>query len=204
MLNDQPVRWWRTVRFGMMAMIFLMGWSSSSFTEQSPMPFARYSGHPPLLAVSFDYPEGWRPIESSGSTESYAQVQVLAPLALGEKPRTYLVVRAMPLKSSGGRYATVQEAVAAHEASLLPHLHIERRADVQRYGVTVTMLDVAGAMQMPFERHTPAPVPVKGQRLFFEKDARVYEVGWLAVTAAADQAAAAFAHLLDTLTFEPS
>ena len=205
MLSRACARWFRASGFGMMAALLVLGWPMSSFTSESPLAsFAHYPGQPPLLAVTFDYPADWKPISSSGSAESYTQVQVLAPPSFGDRPRTYLIVRARPLKSSGGRYATAQEAVAAYEATLIPHLRIERRVESQRYGVAVTQLDVAGAMQMPFERLTPAPVPVKGQRLFFEKDGRLYEVGWLAVTSATEQTAAAFAHILDTLTFVPA
>ena len=185
----------------MIAAFLLTAWPMPPLSSEPAPPLGTYQGSA-TLPVRFEYPADWKPLESSGSTEIYTQVQLLAPLGgMSSTFRTYMVVRAMPRQSQGGQYANIQEAIAAYESHAMPHLQIHQRAEIQRYDVTIHVMEISGDFQMPFERLPKAPVFVKGQRMFFEKNDRLYELGWLAVPDLAEQTAAAFAHLLDTLTF---
>ena len=188
------------IGFGMIAgsALFLMtaglqeGWAENVFTL--------YRSDHAQLPVSFEYPAEWQVEYSSGTEEAYAQVQMYGPASLDTRLRTYMVVRAVPPKAQGGRYAGVGEMVAAYQTTLLPGLRVEQDRQIIVLDSPATMLDVSGMLNLPWEvSRAPRPVPVKSQRVFLEKDGWLYELSWLTTPEAAQQVERAFSHLLNTL-----
>ena len=166
--------------------------------------FTTYRSHQPQLPVSFEYPTGWDAEMSAGKTEAYTQVQLYAPAAVEQRLRVYLVVRAMPLKASGGRYASLDEAVAAYRETLLRTLHITEERQTTVAGVAARQLAINGTLSLPWMSATAHAVPVVGGRLFFEKDGRVYECAWLGTPELAAQVQTYFDHVLQTLMIASS
>ena len=162
--------------------------------------FTLYRSHQPQLPVSFEYPADWQVEDSSGTIEAYAQVQIYGPASLEDRLRTYLVVRAIPPKAQGGRYAGLREMVEAYQKTLMPSLRIEQEREALVLETTATVLDISGTLLLPWEAKDPQPVPVKSQRIFLEKNGRLYELSWMATPDVSPRVEAAFSHLLQTLT----
>ncbi len=167
------------------------------------MSFAVYQSTQPQLPVRFEYPADWEVEDSRGTQEAYTQVQVYGPASLDDRLRTYLSVRAIPPHVEGGRYASLAEMIESYEQTVMPTFRIDQRQQIDLLGVTATQLDLSGTLSLPWEPARSTPVPVKSQRLFFEKDGRLYELSWMATPEAAPTAQAAFARLLQTLTLTP-
>ena len=186
------------VFFGMMAAVGLLvmpsqeGWTTDAF--------ALYQSAKPQLPVTFEYPADWQVEESSGSQEVYAQVQVYGPSSLEPRLRTYLVVRAVPSKTGGGRYASLEEMVGVFRDTLQPGLRIDGTHPVQVAGGPATQLEVSGQLWLPWKSPNAKPVPVKGQRVFLERGGRFYEFAWMGTPEVSGQVRAAFSRLLDTFT----
>ena len=162
--------------------------------------FTTYRGTSPRLPVAFEYPADWESEESSGTTERYTQVQLYAPAALESRLRVYLVVRAIPAKDAGGRYADVREMAEEYRRHAIPSLRMTEEEQTTVLGAPATRLAVDGTMLLPWNSPKAQPVPVTGQRVFFEQHGVFYELGWMATPETDAAARAAFAHLLDTLT----
>lgn len=162
--------------------------------------FATFSSTTPQLPVQFEYPAGWQPEESAGSYERYTQVQVYAPESFEPRLRTYLVVRRVPSKAEGGRYASLDEVVKSYRATMQSGLHVDGESQAQVLGRTATQLDVSGVFRLSWETPGEKSVPVKSQRIFFEQDGQFYELAWMGTPEVSDQVAAAFSRLLQTLT----
>ncbi|MBI2105123.1 MAG: hypothetical protein HYT90_06085 [Candidatus Omnitrophica bacterium] len=163
--------------------------------------FVTFSSATPQLPVRFEYPAGWQPEESAGSHERYAQVQVFGPASLEPRLRTYLVVRRVPPRAEGGRYGSLDEMVESYRATMQSGLHVDADRPVQVLGRTGRQLDISGDFRLSWE--TPGEiksVPVKSQRIFVEQDGQFYELAWMATPEVADQVAAVFSRLLQTLT----
>ena len=188
----------RGVFFGMMAAVGLLmvfpreGWTTDAF--------ALYQSAKPQLPVKFEYPADWQVEESSGSQEAYAQVQVYGPSSLEPRLRTYLVVRAVPSKTGGGRYASLEEMISAFRDTLQPGLRIDGTHPAQVAGGSATQVEVSGQLWLPWESPKAVPVPVKSQRVFLERGGRFYEFAWMATPEVSGQVGAAFSRLLDTFT----
>ena len=162
--------------------------------------FTRYQSEQAQLPVSFEYPAEWQVEYSSGAAEAYAQVQMYGPASLDKRLRTYMVVRAVPPKAQGGRYAGVGDMVAAYQTTLLPGLRVDQDRQTVVLDSPATMLDVSGMLNLPWEvSRAPRPVPVKSQRVFLEKNGWLYELSWLTTPEASQQVERAFSHLLSTL-----
>lgn len=162
--------------------------------------FAQYQSTRAEAPMRFEYPAGWEVEASSGSLEPYAQVQVYGPSTLEGRLRTYLVVRMVPRKADGGRYADAAEMASSYRATLQTGLRIDAERPASALGAPATQFDVSGTLLLPWESPAATPVPVKSQRLFLERDGRLYELGWMATPESAPTVADAFAHLLQTLT----
>lgn len=164
--------------------------------------FEVYQATTPPLSVTCEYPAGWQAEESSGSTERYRQVQFYAPADMESRLRMYIVVRAVPLKDQGGKYAGVAEMAGEYRNQAMPGLNVEEQPPVTVLGSTATVLAVNGTLSLPWRSPTPAAVPVSGARVFFEKDGTLYEAAWLATPEHAPAVLTAFSHLLDTLAIQ--
>lgn len=184
---------------GMMAGGLLLNWTFVS-QGQTPMQFASYHSQRPQLPVQFEYPAGWQVEESSGKEETYWQLQIYGPSSLESRLRTYLVIRAVPPKASGGRYADVQEMTASYRTTLQPGLRIDQEQQRTLLGEPAVQLALSGALSLPWWSGDPQEVDVKGQRLFFAKRGWLYELGWLATPESSAHVVEAFTHLLHTLT----
>ena len=163
--------------------------------------FVQYASTRPQLPVRFEYPSGWQVEESAGSHEVYSQVQVYGPAVLEPRLRTYLVIRCVPPKTEGGRYASLGEMVDAYRTTLQTGLGVDGEQEIQMLGRLAKQLEVSGTLWLPWESPAAQPVAVKGQRVFFEQDGRLYEAGWMATPEVSNQVAAAFSHLLHTFSF---
>ena len=162
--------------------------------------FTLYHSDHAQLPVSFEYPAEWQVEYSSGTAETYAQVQVYGPASLDHRLRTYMVIRAVPPKAQGGRYAGVSEMAAAYQTTLLPGLRVDQDRQEAVLGSPATILDVSGTLNLPWEvSRAPRPVPVKSRRVFLEKNGWLYELSWLTTPEASQQVERAFSHLLKTL-----
>lgn len=162
---------------------------------------ASYRSAQPLLPISFEYPKEWKVEPSSGTMETYAQVQIYGPATVEHRLRTYLVIRVIPPKAQGGRYAGLNEMVETYRQSALPHLRVEQERHVVALGSPARQFEIVGTLQLPWWSKGSEPVPVKGRRIFFERNGSLYELGWLATPEASPTVEEAFAHLLLTLTF---
>jgi hypothetical protein len=162
--------------------------------------FAIYRSEQPELPLSFEYPSDWHVERSQGSSEAYAQVQVYGPESLEGRLRTYIVVRVIPPQADGGRYASVGEMAEDYRKTLLPTLRIEQDRELTVLESPAHVLDVSGTVLLPWKSPNAQSVPVKSQRVFFEKGARLYELAWMATPEVAPAVEAAFSHLLQTLT----
>lgn len=165
---------------------------------QATESFAQYRSTAPQLPVAFEYPSTWQVEESSGTHEAYAQVQIYAPASLEPRLRTYLVVRSIPPKAEGGRYASLNEMVDSYRATLQSGLRVDAQREVQIMSQSATQLEVSGVFRLPWESRGERSVPVKSQRVFFESNGRLYECGWMGTPEVAAQTAAAFVHLIQT------
>lgn len=195
------IRWAPLAVFGMMGGVALLLVGGAVEGQPTTMDaFATFSSTTPQLPVQFEYPAGWQPEESSGSHERYAQVQVYAPESFEPRLRTYLVVRCVPPRAEGGRYAGLAEMVEAYRATMQSGLRVDEERQVQVMGRPATQLEVSGIFQLPWETPGEHAVPVKSQRVFFEQDGHFYELAWMGTPEVADQVSAAFARLLQTLT----
>ena len=175
---------------------------ASAFISWSAMAddtFIAYTNRT-YLPVSFEYPAGWKAEPSSGSTESYTQVQVYAPDRPEDGLRTYLVVRIVPPKERGGKYASLGELVAAYRSTLLSTLEITGQRQIVVLGAPATLLELRGGLRLPWESKDPKFVPVKGQRVFLERDGRFYELAWLTSIQRGPEIEQVFSHLLSSLT----
>ena len=161
--------------------------------------FQTYQGPASQLPVRFEYPAEWTAEPSSGTTEAYHQVQLFAPPAAG-RLHPYISVRAMPLKAQGGRFATVEELVASHAATLLPTLRIDGRRRASAAGTPAEVVDGSGALWLPWKSTHPKEVPVACQWMFFGAGGRLFELSWMATPETAAGVRAAFDHLLSSLT----
>jgi uncharacterized protein YceK len=166
-----------------------------------PKPFLVYRSDQPRLPVSFEYPAGWEAEYSKGTQEAYAQVAVYAPASLEDRMRAYMAVRALPPRDAGGRYAGLTDVIASYREQLMPSLRIDAERNTTVLDLPTTVLEVSGTLLLPWKSLAAQPVPVKGQRLFFEAHGLVYELSWLATPEASPQLEAAFSHLLETLAF---
>lgn len=161
--------------------------------------FSLYQSSQPNLPVSFEYPSEWRTEFSKGATENYSQVQIYAPDALDKRLRTYIVVRIMPPKDQGGRYASIAEAVEEYRKTLMSSWRIVEEQRIEVSGVSAYKMDINGTLRLPWRSPKAQDVPIRSQRIFFEKDGRLYELSWLATSETAPQLEDAFSHLIQTL-----
>ena len=193
------ISWAHGIIFGMMAggAVLLLGHAQEGHATGT---FTRYASSRPQLPVAFEYPADWSVEESSGTYEAYSQVQIYGPESLESRLRTYLVVRSMPPKTDGGRYTSVREMVDAYRQTLQPGLRIAGEQQIAVSGVPAIQLDISGTLRLPWESQEGKLVPVTSQRIFFERQGRFYEAGWMGTPEVSDTVAAVFAHLLQTLT----
>lgn len=161
----------------------------------------QYESVRPELPVSFEYPADWDAEESFGSQEAYAQVQVYAPESLESRLRSYLVIRAVPPEEKGGRYAGLRAMADSYRHALQPGLQIDQEEQTNLLGASAVRFRVSGTLRLPWKSSRAQPVPVRSERIFFEKGGRLYELAWMATPEAADQVRDAFIHLLETLTW---
>jgi hypothetical protein len=165
--------------------------------------FVRYQSSRPALPVAFEYPAGWDVEESAGTRDAYTQVQIYGPKSVEGRMRTYLVVRALVPDAEGGSSAGLSEFVAEYRRTMMPELQIQQERDTEILGGPAKQLEIAGSLRLPWRSRAATDVPVKGQRLFFERGGRLYELAWLATPEASPQVANAFGRLRETLTINP-
>ena len=197
------IRWVAWAVFGMMWGPGLVPAAFPHEEGHTAETFAAYHSSRAELPVAFEYPAAWQVEESSGTHEAYAQVQVYGPASLEPRLRTYLVVRCVPPKAEGGRYANLDEMVESYRATLQAGLRVDEERKVQVLSQPATQLDVSGIFQLPLDAPGERSVPVKSQRIFFEQEGRLYELAWMGTPEVAEQVAAAFAHLLQALRVIP-
>lgn len=193
----------KMLQWGIVSMLagsLLMTAGHQAEGDMSIKAFALYRSQQPGLPVSFEYPEGWELEESAGTHEPYAQVQCYGPKTMEDRLRIYLVVRAMPPKAAGGRYADVAEMVQEFQRTKLPTLRVDREGAVSVAGTAATQLDISGSLRLPWKSSKATDIPVKSQRVFFEKDGRLFELAWLGTPEASPVLADAFSRLLQTLS----
>jgi len=178
-------------------LLLTAAWTGEGHTIET---FAQYRSQSPRLPVAFEYPSAWQVEESSGTSEVYAQVQIYGPASLEPRLRTYLVVRCVPPKADGGRYMSLSEMVETYRATMQAGLRVDEERATDVMGQPATQLDVSGIFQLPLDSPGERSVPVKSQRVFFEHDGRLYELAWMATPEVSDHVAAAFSHLLESLT----
>ncbi|MBI2094331.1 MAG: hypothetical protein HYT88_06400 [Candidatus Omnitrophica bacterium] len=163
-------------------------------------PFILYRSNQPQLPIAFEYPSAWQPEFSKGSVEPYVQVQVYGPASLESRLRTYIAVRSMPNAAEGGKYGDVQALVESYLQHLMPSFKIDKDQTTQVLGIPARMLDISGTLALPWEAKDPQAIPIRGQRIFFEKNKRLYELSWLATPETSSIVEAAFQKLLATLS----
>ena len=185
--------------FGMIVSVAFFLVASYRDDGMAAESFTLYRSQQPQLPVSFEYPADWQVEDSSGTTEKYTQVQVYGPPSLETRLRTYMVVRAVPPKAEGGRFAGLGEMVEEYQKTLMPSLRIDQAQETVVLDVLARRLDISGTLSLPWKSKDPHPVPVKSQRIFLEKDGRLYELSWMATPEASQEVERAFSHLLDTL-----
>ena len=168
-------------------------------TGMAQHTFTMYRSTQSRLPVSFEYPADWQVEPSSGMMEAYTQVQLYGPASLDARLRTYMVVRVLPPKGQGGRFADAAAMADDYRKTLMPTLHIDQERQTQVLGTPAAMVDVSGTLLLPWKGTHPTPVPVKSQRVFFEKAGRLYELSWMATPEASAVVEQAFTHLLATL-----
>ena len=189
----------RGLFFGMMAgaLLLLMGYPREGRTTEAFLP---YQNAKPQLPVKFEYPAGWQVEESSGTSEVYSQVQIYGPASLEPRLRTYLVVRAVPPKAEGGRYASLSDMVETFRATLQPGLRIDQEQPIQVSGRPATKLELSGQLWLPWKSPNAKPIAVKSQRIFLERAGRFYEFAWMSTPEVSEQVIAVFSRLLETFT----
>ena len=160
---------------------------------------ARYHSTIPFWPVTFEYPADWQAEQSRGSQERYDQVQLFAPGSADARAHAYIAVRVMPRKNEGGRYASIEEMAAAYRQTQMPTLSTSEASQVTVLGVPALRMEVSGQMALPWKAAHPELIPMQGQRVFFEKDGRLFELSWMAPEESAPATAAAFGHVLSTL-----
>ena len=186
------------IGFGMIA-ISVLAFPVYADDPMTAQTFVTYRSDQPRLPVSFEYPADWSVEYSTGAVEAYAQVQIYGPKSLEKRLRTYLVVRAMPQQTQGGHYADVGEMIDQYRKTLPPTLHIDQERQTTVLGEPTPLLEVSGSLLLPWNSQKAQPVPVRSERIFFEKNDRLYELAWMATPEASSTLAAAFSHLLQTL-----
>jgi len=194
------IRWAPWLAVGMMGGFGLVAAAHNHEEGHTAEMVAVYRSSRPELPVAFEYPAAWQVEESSGTHEAYAQVQVYGPESLEPRLRAYLVVRRMPSKAEGGRYASLGEMIESYRATMQSGLRIDGERGVDVWGHPATQLDVSGIFQLPLDAPGERSAPVKSQRVFVEQDGQFYELAWMATPEVADQVSAAFSRLLQTLT----
>lgn len=165
--------------------------------------FSVYQSQQPQLPVSFEYPADWQLEPSTGKVEAYTQVQIYGPASLDHRLRTYLVIRGVAPQSAGGRYAGLNEMVDSYRHTLQQGLQIDQELHVSVLGVPAIEVEVSGTFRLPWESPAAQAVAVKSQRIFLEKNGRLYELAWMATQEAAPEVEQVFSHLLHTLTVTP-
>lgn len=152
-----------------------------------------------FLPLSFEHPADWEVEPSAGTTERYSQVQLYAAKQPGDLMRTYMVIRAIPPKAKGGRYDDREQMISSFKSTLLRSMTIEGEQSEVVAGVAARVLEIGGTLNLPWESVSPTPVPVAGQRVFFERDGWLYQASWLTTPDHADAVRAIFTRLLSTL-----
>lgn len=157
----------------------------------------------PRLAVTFQYPIGWKIREERGHIDSYSQVRFLGPRNAEDTYSCYLAVRVTPVKASGGRHDSVEALAQNYKA------HIVEGGRVEREGVQTvasrTALDLTIMYTMPptFHRDVkPIPIPIKTRTVMLQKEQDLYEFIYSADTREYDQRMATFEQLLNTIRFQ--
>jgi hypothetical protein len=69
-------------------------------------------------------------------------------------------------------------------------------------GLPARQVSVSGTLRLPWKSPQALLVPVKGERIFVERNGWLYELGWMATPEASETVEAAFAHVLRTLVVD--
>lgn len=173
--------------------------AAGAVSVMAESPYVAYRSQTPTLPVAFEYPAGWTAERSRGSAEAYDQVQLFAPEPAPAHVRSYIAVRAMPAKAQGGRYADAADMIASYRQTQMPMLAVTGESTIMVLGVPAVQLEIRGQMALPWKAAHPEMVSMQGQRVFFEKDGRLYELSWMAPEESASPTAAAFGHVVRTL-----
>jgi hypothetical protein len=170
-------------------------------TMTAPAPtYAWHESRLPGLHARFQYPAGWHPRESQGSSEVYSQVQVFgAEAAQGTGP--YLLVRAAPTSQAGGRHPTLDALIHHYRTTAFPGTVFRDEPPVHVAGMTGTALVAAFTLRLPFHSTQAKPVAVTSQRVFAQRGAYLYEFTYHATHAGYPEFLNAFQHLLETFSF---
>lgn len=161
-----------------------------------------YRGNAPELSVTFRYPKGWRLQEEAGTMERYRQVRVLGPRNHDDTYTCYLSVRGAPVKSHGGKYATIHELIGSYRAYAFRDATVEAEAQPTVSGLKAREMTVSYVVPPQHKpRLKPIAIPVKTRILFLEKGPYLYEVSYSADAREYDQRAGAFDRLIKSFRF---
>lgn len=172
-------------------------------TVEDMTTYQEYAGTQPGLMVRFEYPQAWPLHEEQGKREFYRAIRIAGPRNPNDTYTTYLSVRASPLKSFGGKYERLADAITQYVDHLLEGSRII--AQQQATVADSTGTDVLVTYTMPALHHKglkAEAVPVTARTVFFEKAPYLYEVTYSADSREYEQHAQAFEHLLTTFRFQ--
>ncbi len=172
---------------------------SASAAHAESLPLYQGTGE---LRLVFRYLPDWRIEEARGLADRYRQVQAWGPRNQDDTYTAHVTVRVSPVKSEGGRYANVDELVAATRKAIYAG-----RVDSERHTTIAELLAVDQTMSYTLPAvHQPGlkalPVPVKTRGLFFEREGHLYELLFSCDSREYDRNSLAFEQLLRTFKFK--
>ena len=164
--------------------------------------YAEYTSSDSDFTASFVYPEGWSLDEERGTKEAYREVRIRGPRNADDTYTCYLAVRASPLKSEGGKFATSADALEHYTHRLLEGSAVESHTDRAVAGLPADDLTVSYTLP-PLHLHglTPKAIPIKTRTVFLEHGAYLYELIFSADAREFPRHAEAFERLVTTIRF---
>lgn len=196
----------RTAALLVMAGIAVFGGRLGVVTSEDRMEmaghYAEYTSSDPDFVASFAYPEGWSLDEERGTMEAYREVRVRGPRNADDTYTSYLAVRASPLKTAGGPFATTADAVEHYMSRLPAGAVVASRETRVVAGLTADDLTVDYTLP-PLHLHglKPTAIPIKTRTVFLERGSYLYELILSADAREFPRQAETFERLVATVRF---
>lgn len=164
--------------------------------------YATYTGTHSGLLLSVEYPADWGLKEELGKMERFRQLRALGPRNARGTYTCYLALRASPSSPGDGPRRTVDDTVRQYTTHLFgdPTVLADRKTNVG----SAAGRELVVSYTMPALHHKglkAAATTVKTRRVFFEKDAYLYEFSYSADAGEFDRHEWALEHALKTIRF---